>query len=253
MKKLIKQAFVAASGGWSPDRVVADPNLNAQFIAECRRLGLNQEAKLLNRQLLNARKAKLLQGLPRPRRTVLTRTEGIQFAAEVAARFLEHQLQVTLDDILCDPELSHRFDEIASEVESGFLPLQYRWAALYLRKAKLLQPELLSQVVVPTSIQLGLVDHLELSAIPVEQGLYIFYGAKGTLYVGEADNLRRRIQKHLHHSDIREVARWIWSHGTSDLRLELHVLPEETTTRVRRALEAELIQSRRPAYNIRRR
>jgi site-specific DNA-methyltransferase (adenine-specific) len=253
MQSKIREAFVWASQGFSADRVIVDPELNSQFIARCRELGLDDEARALNLRLMNARKSKWLQGLPRPRRTSVPRSSECCFAAEVAIRFLEHRDKVSLDHILCDPEKAAEFDQLASSIAPGFQLLQYRWSALYLRKAKLLRPELLSRVVPSSAMQLGRIDELDVTTIPLQPGIYVFYSAAATLYVGEADNLRRRIQKHLDHSDIKAVARWFWDHGTSEIRVELHVLPEGTPARVRKALEAELISSRKALFNIQRR
>jgi hypothetical protein len=248
----IREAFVAVSHGFSPDRVVVDPELNRRFIKHCRTLGLEDDASALNARLLNARKAKLLQGLPRSKRTSFPRSDECRFAAEVAARFLEQRDHVSLDVILCDPSRAAEFDRIAAGISPGFQPLRYRWSALYLRKAKLFRPELLARVVAPVAIQLGRVDEIDVSTIPVQQGIYVFYGPTATLYVGEADNLRRRIQKHLDHSDIKAIARWVWEHGTTEIRVEIRVLPDGTPTRIRRALEAELIQSHKALFNIQR-
>jgi site-specific DNA-methyltransferase (adenine-specific) len=40
----------------------------------------------------------------------------------------------SLDEILCDPELANRFDDIARNLAPGFSSLQYRWGAFTLRK-----------------------------------------------------------------------------------------------------------------------
>ena len=78
----------------------------------------------------------------------------------------------------------------------------------------------------------------------------MFFSSRGALYIGESTNLRKRIEKHLEHSDNKGLAQWLWEHGADDLHLEFHVLPDSTTTRTRRALEAELIESRRPEFNV---
>jgi hypothetical protein len=252
VKKLIRQAFESVHQGYSADRVVADPDLNQSFIAACRSLGIDAPISELNASLLNARKASLLTGIETTRRTEFSDLDEYQFASEIAARFLEHRSQVTLDQILCDPSLAAEFDSLAAQITPGFSSLQYRWAALNLRKLKLLRPELLAHVVVPTAVQVAHVDGLDLENLPVEQGIYIFFNSTDTLYVGECDNLRLRIKKHLFHSDIRTVAHHFWKHGTSDLLLEIRVLPSSTSTRIRRALEAELIASRRATFNIKR-
>ena len=85
------------------------------------------------------------------------------------------------------------------------------------------------------------------------QGLYIFFDSatQDALYVGESGSLRRRVAKHLEHSDNRGLAHWLWDRGTDDIWLELHELPANTTMKARRALERELINSREPILNIR--
>ena len=238
--------------GYSADRVVADPELNAKFLLACRSLGLDALARVLNGCLFNSRKASLLAGIPTTQRTEFSDLGDYQFASEVAARFLEHRSQVTLDQVLCDPDLAAEFDQLAASIVPGFSSLQYRWAALSLRKTKRLRPELLAHVVPPIAIQIGRIDEIDLAKLPMEQGIYIFYSQKETLYVGECENLRLRIKKHLEHSDIKAVAHRFWEKGTSDVFLEVRVLPSTTSGRIRRALEATLISSRHAAFNIKR-
>jgi hypothetical protein len=252
MKDQIRSAFLAVHGPYPPDRVVADPNLNNAFIAECRRLGESDSIANLNQQLLNLRKAGDLKGLPRSCRTTFKNEDDYRFASEIAARHLERQKSLTVDDIICDPDLVQEFDAIASSLAPGFTPLQYRWAALNLRKAKKLKPELLSRVAPAEKITLGLVTNLDVVSISSRQGLYIFYDpeSKQTLYVGEATNLRKRLEKHLDHSDNKNLAHWLWEHGFTKLYLEVHLLPHSTSIRIRRALETELILSRKPIFNV---
>jgi site-specific DNA-methyltransferase (adenine-specific) len=206
----------------------------------------------LNLLLLNLRKAGLLKGRARSAKTSFKDEERYRYASEIAARHIEKRESTTLDRIICDPDLAAELDQIASSISPGFSSLQYRWAALNLRKARSLRPELLSQIVPPTRVVLGTIADLNFNDLPAQQGLYIFYGPDGTLYVGEATNLRRRVAKHLDHSDNKNLARWFWSNGFMDVHLELQVLNVKTTNKVRRALEAELIASRRPVFNVQR-
>jgi excinuclease UvrABC nuclease subunit len=113
-----------------------------------------------------------------------------------------------------------------------------------------LKPELLARVVQSKLVVRKKVEELAVDELPRSQGLYIFYDCEQALYVGECENLRKRLRKHLEHSDIKSLAHWLWQHGVSDLHLEFHVLPEDTKTRVRKALETELIVSRKPTFNF---
>jgi len=249
---IVVSAFEAIRDGFSPDRVVADPALNRRFLDRCRVEWAGISAKDVNKQLLNARKAALLKGSKSSKSTSFKDEDDYRYASEIAARFLEKRDDMTLDDIICDPERAIEFDRIASSICGGYSPLQYRWAALNLRKASKLKPELMSHILKPVGVRLGPVAELSVSELPSEQGLYIFYGGNDTLYVGEAGNLRLRVEKHLGHSDNKELARWFWGNGFSDVNLEIQKLPEGTSKKVRRALEAELISSRHPLFNVQR-
>ena len=250
MNTTLHDAFRDTCQGFSADRVVTDSELNTKFIERCRNAGLQDTAADLNIALLNLRKGGLLKGSPRSKKTSFSDEESYRYASEVAARHLEKRESTTLDRIICDPVLATEFDTIASSISPGYTSLRYRWAALNLRKARALRPELLSHVVRPRGIFLGCIDSIPIEQLPMNQGLYIFYGPNETLYVGKAMYLQRRIAKHLDHSDNKNLARWFWSNGFCNVHLEVQSLDDNTTSKVRKALEAELILSRRPIYNV---
>jgi hypothetical protein len=202
----IREVFLIVCEGYSADRVVADPILNERFLDRCRQAGLIESATELNTRLLNARKSGWLSGVPRAKRTSFADESEYRFASEVVARFFEHSRGLTVDQVICDPAIASEFDTMAAKIAPGYAPLQYRWAALNLRKSKHLKPEPISQVVTSCSAHLGPVDAIEVDRIPAEQGIYIFYSPTATLYIGETANLRRRIGKHLDHSDNKGLA-----------------------------------------------
>lgn len=249
MKDRITTAFENSRQGFSVDRVVADPTLNADFLAECQRLGLTASPATLNRALINLRKSGGLRRI-QSARTSFPGEDQYGFAVEMTVRFMERRDGVSLDDIVCDPRLATEFDALAGAISPGFSSLEYRWAALNLRKASRLSPEILARVAPPVRILSFPVSSLDLNQIPLEQGLYLFFTASSCLYVGEAENLFNRLKRHLDHSDNKGLAQWMWEAGNERLFLEVQVLEGRTTTRVRRALELELIRSRRPIFNV---
>jgi site-specific DNA-methyltransferase (adenine-specific) len=251
VKSRIIDAFEVVRDNYSADRVVADPTLNAAFVAKCREIGVGAEPATLNRSLINLRKTGHLRHL-KSRRTSFPNEDPYRFAAEMAARFMERRDGVTLDDIICDPELAAEFDRLAAAISPGFTPLEYRWAALNLRKASRLAPELLARVAPPLRVLTLPVSAIDLATIETVPGLYLFYTPTVCLYVGEAESLRNRIGKHLDHSDNKGLARWMWEQGIDQLFLELQVLDSSISQKVRRALERELIRSRNPHFNIQR-
>ena len=246
------EAYRDSYGGYSCDRVIADPELNSRFVERCRVYGIGLPPSEINRALMNIRKGNGLSQFKTTRRTSFPNQEQYQFAAEIAARYLERKYGISIDSIICDPDKAAEFDHAADSLCVGYTPLQFRWAALRLRKQRSLKPEHLSQLVSDKDVHLIKIDDVAELKIPASPGLYIFLDsdAQRALYVGEASNLFRRIKKHLDHSDNKGLARWLWQRGMDDLWLEYHVLSDYLTTKQRRALENELIQSRRPVFNM---
>lgn len=166
-------------------------------------------------------------------------------------RHLERRDSITLDEVLCDPVRAAEFDRLCEELAPGFSSLQYRWCALSLRKQRKLEPELVAQVVGVIEAKRWRKQELASEKLPTQQGVYIFLTDCDVLYIGEASNIRTRLTKHLEHSDNKLLARWLWDNPDEGLFIELQLLPEGTTTRVRRAVETELIHKRKPLFNIR--
>ena len=133
----ITEAFERSYDGFSPDRVVADPDLNEKFADECRRLGLAGHPRIWNTLLFRLRKAGKLIEFPTAKRTSYPWIEydNYLFASEIALEvMLQQGTAGSLDEILCDPALAREFDARAGAFAPGFRPLEYRWAALKLRK-----------------------------------------------------------------------------------------------------------------------
>ena len=212
MKARVLAAFLRTRNGYSPDAVIADPALNAQFLSACRELGVEGADSELNHCLYNLRKSGSLQEHPTTHRVSLRDQDEYEFAAEIAARFLEREQNTTLDRIICDPALAKRFDRLAQELAPGFTPFEYRFTALSLRKGRRLRPEVGPHLLPAVRVESFSVAALDADQIPRSQGIYLFYYRNaGLLYVGEAQNLRDRIRKNLDHSDSRELAQWLVS------------------------------------------
>jgi GIY-YIG catalytic domain len=250
MKDIIREAFVETRDGNSPDVIIANPDLNLLFVGSCQRRGLRSRPIQINLALLNARKASRLRGLSRSKRIIVKNQDNYRFASEIAIRFIERRDQVSLDQVLCDPDLASEFDTIAARICPGYSSFEYRWAALYLRKTRYLKPEIGARLLKPEHCCNQKVSGVDIVKIPDRAGVYFFHNQACTLYVGETDNLYKRLKKHLDHSDNKGFAQWLWAHGTDDLHLEYHILPKGVSSRQRKALEVELICSRRPVFNI---
>ncbi len=253
--KVVEAAFRSAHGGRSTDDVVIDPELNSEFLAECVHIDPATTAADANWKLLNLRKSSTLG-------KVTTHAKHIDHSAyvhasQIAARLMEDRMQLTIDRVLCDPELRKQFDATATSIAPGVSVYQLRKAALGLRKARRLRPELIKRIAdwgreIHEYSASSLLEDLD--QIPRQPGIYIFRDSTGYLYVGEGENLRRRIASQLDHSDRKALAHYFWKQGFSDITVELHAFRCDSDARkqiARRAYESDLIAKRSPRFNIR--
>jgi predicted HicB family RNase H-like nuclease len=213
------QAFGEVRDGFSADRVVADPDLDRKFLRRCRELGLAGTDYELNWSLLNARKNRLLSDLPRTKRYTVRETDEFEYASELSVRHLQLTKGVSLDQIICDPDLAREFDEYAMRLAPGYEPLEYRWVALGLRKAGRLQKDKADTMKIPDLRPLRSVRRLELSSLPRANGLYLFSSEDKPVFLSHTDNLRHRIERHMEVSSARGLPEWLWDRGPLDLSL----------------------------------
>jgi hypothetical protein len=254
LKQVVKNTFLRTHTGRSTDDVVIDEELNRRFIAACQEELPFACPEVLNWTLYNLRKAAGLGPV--------TQTKSKQHhddylhAAEIAARLMEDKHKLTIDRVLCNPATRIEFDEVARSAAPDISAYCLRKAALRLRKGRQLKPERTKRIVdwglaVATFAAADLCHDPDL--IPRQPGVYFFRDRSGYLYIGEADNLRLRVAKHLDHSDRKALAHYLWDHGIEDLTVELHAFDATSDGRRkghRRVYESEMIASRHPRFNI---
>ena len=213
------QAFGEVRGGYSADRVVADPVLDKMFLRKCRELGMSGTDFDLNWALLSARKNSQMSLLPKTKRYTVTGTDEFEYASELAVRHLELTKQVSLDRIICDPDLAQEFDDFAKRLAPGYTPLEYRWLAFGLRKAGRLQKETAAKIEVPSLGIVSSMPQLKASSLPQTSGLYLFSSAGSPVFLSHTDNLRHRMERHMDVSNSLGLPDWLWDKGMLDLSL----------------------------------
>ena len=256
----IIEAFSKTNRGYSVDRLIADPILNEDFQLACDRLSVPGTPAERNRFLFRIRKAGKLKAATVDT-TVRTRigwseVSPFLFASEIAWRQIVNKYCMSLDEIFCDPRIAVQFDMIASGFAPGYQPLDYRWAALKLRKegsnakyrATLRTPKQLGISELSKkkmkSAKGALVSELDFSAIPEGPGVYVIREIEGdALYAGETEQLAKRIATTFGKSGPREM----WLQQFNDLELLVHQV--STVTDYRFARQSVLLKWHRPAWN----
>jgi site-specific DNA-methyltransferase (adenine-specific) len=138
VRETIVEAFFAAHDGYSIDWLLANPALQEVFHEECREAGLIGSAVDWNRELLRIRKQGGFPKRGKINKVHISDEElaAYDFAAEIGWRFTNDKFHgPSLDEILCDPEKAAYFGRVAKRFAPGFEAVNYRWAALRLRKA----------------------------------------------------------------------------------------------------------------------
>jgi site-specific DNA-methyltransferase (adenine-specific) len=245
----IIQAFGEVRKGCSADRVVADPDLNRQFLRRCRELGLSGTDFDLNWKLLGARKSGLMSDLPKTKSYTVSETDEFEYASELAVRHLQLTKDVSLDRIICDPDLAGEFDRYALQLAPGFTPLEYRWVALGLRKAGRLRKDLENRIEVPKLEPVCGVRQLKASSLPKAGGVYLFSSARKPVFLGQTDDLRHRIERHMDVSASLGLPDWLWEEGPLDLSLA--EMPG-VLRGVRQLTELLLVKELKPILNYQR-
>lgn len=196
-------AFEAVSSGRSADYMLCEPNLNADFVSRCQRLGIAGDAETWNRTLLRVRKAGRLPRCTKSERGMtFERMDAYSFASEIAMHVMEDEYGLTLDEALCCPATAKVFDEIASGFAPNYSSFEYRWAAFAIRKRASKAKALASD----ESKKWKAISERISRRSPLDRciagnrntsGVYILSNGKRPKYVGETRSLGERLEKML--------------------------------------------------------
>jgi site-specific DNA-methyltransferase (adenine-specific) len=189
------RAFEHVHRGYSSDYVLCDPELSQSFTQACTDAKLAGAANAWKRLLLRLRKSGQLKNTVRTTsRPVQDDSENYSFASEIAMRILELDFGMTMDEVLCSTEGLAYFDQIAQELAPGFPLVEYRWAALAIRKrATVALAQANSQF--PDWKINPLPKHHTIADQPCPfqgEGVYILASETQTLYVGESQKVEDR-------------------------------------------------------------
>ncbi len=242
------EAFRRACGGYSADRVMADPKLQAAFITHCRGLNVPGEPRTWNASLFRLRKAGKLKNVPTTLTTELAwpEAEPFAFAAEIAlAKLSAAHPHVGLDGLLCDPVLAAEFDKLTAKFGGSKKAFEYRWTALKLRKeAKQLRDRAqeLRKLEPAFETPIRIAGKRWDKSIPQAGGLYLILNSAGDrIYIGATSSLRARLAKQL------AAARLASYDRSGDIRVAVWPLDRPFTDLL--ALQQRLIAQSRPQLN----
>ncbi len=254
------EAFSVSNRGYSVDRLVADPILNDDFQLACERLSVPGTSAERNRFLFRIRKAGKLKSFDVDT-NVATKIGWKQvspfvFASEIAWRQISNKYCMSLDELFCDPRIAGQFDQIASGFAPGYPPLDYRWAALKLRKEG---SNARRRAMLRTPREFGIAEinrknlklrqgcrmtELDFDSISQGPGVYLIRELDGSpLYAGETGQLASRLIATFDPTGPRAL----WMRQAEDL--EVFLLPVRSVTDYRFARQSLLLKWYKPEWN----
>ena len=98
--------------------------------------------------------------------------------------------ELSLDRVLCNPRLASEFDELAKSIVPGHSSVEYRWAAMTLRKARRARTK---ADALPRFEYIGGADSIRVRSLPSSPGVYVAVTPTTSLFVGVAENLRVQV------------------------------------------------------------
>ncbi|MDB5320320.1 MAG: methylase domain protein [Phycisphaerales bacterium] len=258
----IATAFEKVRNGYEPDRVLVDPVLSREFLAECRKRGVTAPQSLIYKRLQSFRKSSTygIKLEPTTRDAELI-PEPYFYAAELGYVQLTYRRQASVDDVLTDPEIGKEFVELCKGFAPNGSAMIFKWAALRLRKMRAFdkrekREKLLSQDPEEIEEQLKPVGTLaEFSSLdlPKEGGIFSFAEQNGHskyLYIGASRNLRKAVRPFEGAKPFLSIGGRFWKPSLTDITVNAGVLPNRWHGLSRRDLSLRLIQERNPLFNM---
>jgi site-specific DNA-methyltransferase (adenine-specific) len=255
----IVDAFAKSNRGFSVDRLIADPVLNEDFQAQCDRRDVPGTGAERNRFLFRLRKSGKLKraGIETSKRTSISwdQMEPFLFASEIAWRQVSDlYANMSLDELLSDPRLAEKFDQLAMAYSPGFTSLDYRWAALKLRKEG---SKGRTRAEAATPKQLGIrkfkkadvqrLSKIDFTALDQTPAVYALRDSTDNyVYAGETNDLKSRVE-----AQFGESTREGWPASGVDLdALELAIVRVDSISDARLARQSRLLKWYRPQWNF---
>ncbi len=243
-EKAVTRAFLHVRQGFSSDRVLADPAINAAFIKTCRDLGLDDSVFHLNLALIGLRKHSKLKF--KSRSSVVREQWRYAVASEIAARIMHYRYGASVDTTLAHPNLVREFDHLASSISPGYSPFEYRWAALNMRKKG-------SNVKVKGKViqRLEWSDRLafEAQALPPDEGVYTLFERRTCLFVAATEDIEESIGAHRRIAEVPLFPPELWRPDPEQLSWRYVQMPDSSSD-YRFGVVRSLVWRFAPVFNI---
>jgi hypothetical protein len=243
-EKAVTRAYLMVRKGFSSDRVLADPVLDAAFVKACGDLSLEDSVFHLNLALIGLRKHNKLKA--KSKRSVVPEQWRYAVASEIAARVMFYRYGASVDTTLAHPKLVGEFDKLASSITPGFSSFEYRWAALNMRKKGAnvkLTPAVINRLEWSRHIK------FYASSLPSEEGVYTLFERETCLFVAGTENIEHSIQSQKRIAEVPLFQPELWRPNPNRMRWQYVRMPDSNAD-YRFGVVRSLVGQWAPIFNI---
>jgi hypothetical protein len=210
---LIRAEFERLRKGVSLDRFLADPILSLKLSRACAARGLKAPEYAINLRLFALRKIKksAFKTTERPTRAHYL-IEEYGPAVETAMRLVKFRFGASVDDMIAHPAIGEVFVKVASAINPGGTPTQYRLCALQIRKSRNLTgvyekiaESLEVEWIESRWLELGTIDQAFLRDVSERGGLIKIYTTTEPLYILRTNVLNDSLHQTLRPQHIKKL------------------------------------------------
>jgi hypothetical protein len=259
--KIIARAFEEIRQGLAVDRVLADPDLARKFFCRCQQLGVTAPAAAINRRLFRFRKSpgRFIRIQPATVTEPKRDFSPYLFAADMAIAQIRYRFGASVDDILADPEIGMEFDRLVEKLHPGWSALEYRLAALHVRKSRYFKPDEIPLFEAIKKVRTdnlaedrGTLDKLdiqELSRSDAIIGLVEKARSSRFLYIAQAKSVQETVAPFLKQSVFEALANFFWSPSLSSIYLIVYDIHGQYHKASQSLWTKRLIRDKSPIFN----
>lgn len=254
-------AFEKVRNGYELDRVLVDPVLRPALLNECKQRGITQSPRAIFKRLQFLRKSSSYGvKLERTTRDAGLDPEPFFYAAELGYVQLSYLHDASVDDVITIPEIGEAFDDVCRKLAPNGTSMEFRWAALRLRKMRSFTPAKVESLlaIAPSRIEQKLEHRVQLSgfqpaSLPEEEGVFSFTEPDDKpryLYVGSTKSLRAGVEPFKGAEPFRRIADSYWTPALDRIELHFGVIKGKWMGASARDLGLRLIRDRHPLFNV---
>ncbi len=250
---IIIKAFAQIHDGYSIDRTLADPRLAARFVKRCQQLGIDAPHAAVCRRLLRLRKA---GGFPiKTTREDKRNLHPFLIPAELAFAKLTYRYDASYDDLLADPDVGKAFDENVARLGRTGDTVDYRLAALHLRKNVRSRRKADAKQLTHVNIfkarwhTPGHLSDVQPDAVPDSGGVFSLREPDRYLFLSQSENLRYGVSIFQDNDVLASVGNHFWSPSPDKITVDF-VRPEDVRGVRLRLFELKAIETYQPIFNM---